>query len=146
MRLSVVLSCDAPPLSFRCRDLAKKRTVADRGSLRCDDGKTRHVSMSMIFPLAFPLVLALFLLLLVILVFVAELGILGYAYRKIGVPARYMFVVMLLSLLGSHVNVPLYAMPVERLLPAQNVVVFGRVHIAPTLQEDGVTIISIKLG
>jgi len=41
--------------------------------------------MSMIFPLAFPLVLSLLLLLLVILVFVVELGILGYAYRKIGV-------------------------------------------------------------
>ena len=43
--------------------------------------------MSMIFPLAFPLVLSLLLLVLVILVFVVELGILGYAYRKIGVPA-----------------------------------------------------------
>src|SRR5438309_603642 len=98
----------------------------------------------MIFPLALPLVLGLFLLLLV--VFVVELGILGYAYRKIGVPSRYMFVVMLLSLLGSHVNIPLYAMPVERLLPAQNVVVFGRVHVAPPLQEEGVTIIAINVG
>ena len=102
--------------------------------------------MSMIFPLAFPVVLGLFLLLLVVLVFVVELGILGYAYRKIGVPSRDMFVVMLLSLLGSHVNVPLYAMPVERLLPAQNVVVFGRVHVAPPLQEEGVTIIAINVG
>ena len=90
--------------------------------------------------------LGLFLLLLVVLVFVVELGILGYAYRKIGVPARYMFVVMLLSLIGSHVNVPLYAMPVERLLPAQNVVVFGRAHVAPPLQEEGVTIIAINVG
>ncbi len=36
----------------------------------------------MIFPVAFPLVLGLFLLLLVVLVFVVELRILGYAYRK----------------------------------------------------------------
>ena len=100
----------------------------------------------MIFPLALPLALGLFLLLLVVLVFVVELGILGYAYRKIGVPSRYMFGVMLLSLIGSHVNVPLYAMPVERLLPAQNVVVFGRAHVAPPLQEEGVTIIAINVG
>jgi uncharacterized membrane protein len=84
-------------------------------------------------PLAFPLVLGLFLLLLAILVLVVEPRILGYAYRKIGVPARYMFVVMLLSLLGSHVNIPLYAMPVERLLPAQNVTVLGRAYFAPPL-------------
>jgi uncharacterized membrane protein len=62
----------------------------------------------MIFPVALPLVLGLFLLLLVVLVLVVELRILGYAYRKIGVPPRYMFVVMLLSLVGSHVNIPLY--------------------------------------
>jgi uncharacterized membrane protein len=55
-------------------------------------------------------------------------------------------VVMLLSLLGSHVNVPLYAMSVERLLPAQNVAVFGRAYVAPPLQEDGVTIIAINVG
>jgi len=53
---------------------------------------------------------------------------------------------MLLSLLGSHVNIPLYAVPVERLLPAQNVVVFGRAYVAPPLQEDGVTIIAINVG
>src|SRR5438876_12457392 len=35
---------------------------------------------------------------------------------------------------------------VERLLPAQNVVVFGRAYVAPPLQEDGVTIIAINVG
>lgn len=71
----------------------------------------------MISAVAFPVVLGLFLLLLVVLVLVVELKILRYAYQKIGVPARYMFVVLLLSLIGSQVNIPLYAMPVERLLP-----------------------------
>src|SRR6266850_1555295 len=127
LRLSVVLSCDAPESSGRFPSavviLRKKRTAADRSRSQCGDGKTRHVPMSMIFPLAFPLVLRLLLLLLVILVFVVELGI-----------------------LGSHVNIPLYAMPVERLLPAQNVVVFGRAYVAPPLQEDGVTIIAINVG
>jgi uncharacterized membrane protein len=61
----------------------------------------------MIFPTALPLLLGFFLFLLVVLVFVVELRILGYAYRKIGVPARAMFVVMLLSLVGSHVNIPI---------------------------------------
>jgi uncharacterized membrane protein len=49
----------------------------------------------------------LFLLLLGVLLFVVELRILAYAYRKIGVRPRYMFLVMLLSLLGSQVNIPL---------------------------------------
>ena len=100
----------------------------------------------MIFPLALPLLLGLFLLLLVFLVFVVELRILGYAYRKIGVPARYMFLVMLLSLLGSHVNIPLYAMRVERLLPSHDVTVFGRTYLAPPMVAEGTTVVAINVG
>jgi len=56
----------------------------------------------MIFPLAFPLLLGFFVLLLVLMVLVFELRILSYAYRKIGVPPRYMFVVLLVSLLAER--------------------------------------------
>lgn len=100
----------------------------------------------MIFPLALPLLLGLFLLLLVFLVFVVELRILGYAYRKIGVPARYMFLVMLLSLLGSHVNIPLYAMRVQRLVPSHDVTVFGRTYLAPPMVAEGTTVVAINVG
>src|SRR5919109_946564 len=62
----------------------------------------------MIFPLALALLLGLFVLLLIVMVLVVELRILRYAYRKIGVPPRWMFVVMLVSLLGSQVNIPLF--------------------------------------
>lgn len=59
--------------------------------------------------LALPLLLLFgFLLLIVLFVLMVELRILGYAYRKIGVPPRYMFLVLVLSLVGSHVNLPLY--------------------------------------
>lgn len=100
----------------------------------------------MIFPAALPLLLGLFLLLLVALVLAVELRVLGYAYRKIGVPPRYMFVVMLLSLLGSHVNIPLYAIRVERLLPPREVTVFGRTYVAPPVVAEGTTIIAINVG
>ena len=35
--------------------------------------------------------------------------ILAYAYRKIGVRPRYMFAVLLLTLLGSVINIPLFS-------------------------------------
>ena len=57
---------------------------------------------------ALPLIFVAFLVLLAVFIFVVELRILRYAYRKIGVPPRYMFLVMLVSLLGSGVNIPLY--------------------------------------
>jgi len=71
--------------------------------------------------MVFPLLLGVFLLLLALLVLVFELRILGYAYRKIGVPPRYMFIVMLVSLLGSQVNIPLFAMGRGRTVVAINV-------------------------
>jgi uncharacterized membrane protein len=58
-------------------------------------------------PFALSLVLLLFLA-LVALVILVQLRVLAYAYRKIGVRPRYVFLVMLLSLLGSWVNIPLY--------------------------------------
>jgi uncharacterized membrane protein len=52
----------------------------------------------------------LLLLLLALLILLIEIRVLSYAYRKIGVHPRYVFVVMVLSLLGSYVNVPLFMM------------------------------------
>lgn len=100
----------------------------------------------MIFPLALPLLLGFFVLLLVFLVLVVELRVLRYAYQKIGVPPRYMFAVMLLSLLGSHVNIPLYAMRSERLVPAQHVIVYGRTYVAPPLVAPGTTVVALNVG
>src|SRR5437879_5902677 len=57
-----------------------------------------------------PLVFLL-LILLGLLIFLFEIRILTYAYRKVGVHPRYAFAVMLLSLLGSHVNLRLYTTP-----------------------------------
>jgi len=60
----------------------------------------------MIFPVALRLLVGAFLLALVLLAFLVEVKILRYAYQKIGVPPRYMLLILLLTLLGSHVNIP----------------------------------------
>jgi uncharacterized membrane protein len=48
------------------------------------------------------------LLLLAVFILLIELRILRYAYRKIGVPPRYMLAVLVLSFVGSWINIPLY--------------------------------------
>ncbi len=65
-------------------------------------------------PVAFPLLFVLLLLLLAVFVIMVEIRVLAYAYRKIGIRPRYIFGIMLLTLLGSHVNIPLYSMPGPR--------------------------------
>src|SRR2546428_8141161 len=64
--------------------------------------------------LALPLLLIGFFLLLVVLVLMIEVRVLSYAYRKIGVRPRYMFIVLLLTLVGSQFNIPLYSVTVPR--------------------------------
>jgi uncharacterized membrane protein len=100
----------------------------------------------MIFAVAFPLLLGLFLLLLAILVVVVEFKILGYAYQKIGVPARWMFALLLLTLVGSHVNIPIGAVRVQHMPPPRHVTVLGRAYVAPPVQQEGMTIIAINVG
>ena len=51
------------------------------------------------------ILVALFVLLIVLV----EVRVLTYAYRKIGVHPRYAFAVMLLSLIGSRFDIPLFA-------------------------------------
>jgi len=55
-------------------------------------------------------VLAGILALFFFLVFVLPVRILAFAYRKIGVPPRYMFLIMLLTLLGQFVDIPLFSL------------------------------------
>lgn len=96
-------------------------------------------------PIALPLFLLL-LFLLAVFVVAVELRIFAYAYRKIGVRPRYVLGVMLLSLLGSHVNIPLYTVPVERIMPPQAISVFGWTYIVPPTIERGATVIAINVG
>ena len=73
-----------------------------------------------------PLSLALFalLFLFLLLIFLVEIRVLTYAYRKVGVNPRYAFAVMLLSLLGAGVDIPLFAIgPVPSTLTNRGTIV-----------------------
>jgi len=100
----------------------------------------------MIFPLAFPLLLLFFVLLLALLVLVFELRLLSYAYRKIGVPPRYMFAVMLVSLLGSHFNIPVFEMRATAVAPPADSTLFGRTYVPPPVVHRGTTIVAVNVG
>jgi uncharacterized membrane protein len=95
------------------------------------------------FGLPFLILLVLALGVLVVLI---ELRVLAYAYRKVGVNPRYVVLVMVLSLLGSHVNLPLYAVPVGRLAPPEQVWMFGRLYVVPPAVEPSATVVAVNVG
>jgi len=96
------------------------------------------------FPLT-PLFLLAAVVLAVLVAFV-QVGILRYAYERIGVPRRHVFAVLLATLLGSYVNIPVAELPPERVLSNQVVSFFGMEYVIPQVQEWPRTIVAVNVG
>src|SRR2546426_5992292 len=97
------------------------------------------------FPLALPFTLGFFLL-LASLVGLLEVGVLGYAYEKLGIDRRYISALLMLSLLGSYVNIPIAELRAEPMAAGREVVFFGMRYIIPSVMEWPRTILAINLG
>ena len=76
------------------------------------------------FPLALPFFffLAGFFLVLVILV---QVHVLHFAYMRLGISSRVAFLLLLSSLLGSYVNIPIARLPEQEILSNQEIGFFG---------------------
>lgn len=97
------------------------------------------------FPLTLPFFLILFFL-IAILIGLIEIGILEYAYEKIGINRRYIFILLLLSLIGSYVNIPIVELPARRIVSDQVVTYFGMQYIIPRVYHWQRTVIAANLG
>ena len=104
-----------------------------------------HPSNLHFFPLALPLVLGLFLL-IGLLIGLIEVGVLKYAYTKIGVDPRYVFLLLLLSLVGSYINIPVAHLPGEQVVTDRVMTYFGMRYSIPRVQEWPGTVIAVNLG
>jgi len=97
------------------------------------------------FPLALPVVALLFVLVLVMLAML-EVGVLDYAYEKLGVPHRAAIALLVLSLLGSYVNIPIAELAAERIVSGEQVVFFGVRYTVPVVEDWPRTLIAVNLG
>ena len=97
------------------------------------------------FPIAPVFLLALVVLLGMVIVFI-QIGILQYAYEKIGVKRRYVFSILILSLLGSYINIPIAQLSPQPVLSNQEVSYFGMRYVIPTVQAWPGTVVAVNLG
>ena len=97
------------------------------------------------FPLAPLFLLGLFVLLGFLIAFI-QIGILQYAYEKIGIKRHHVFSILILSLLGSYVNIPLVQLPPQQVVSNQEVLYFGMRYVVPMVENWPGTIIAINLG
>jgi uncharacterized membrane protein len=98
------------------------------------------------FPLVTPLILVFFIL-IALLIAVIEIGAIEYAYEKIGINRRYVFVLLLISLCGSYLNIHVAELPAEHVLSNQEISYFGMHYVVPWVQQDWPrTLVAINLG
>lgn len=104
-----------------------------------------HPSHMHYFPVTAPFVLLLFLLFGVLLALV-QLGIIEYAYAKIGIQPRWILLFLILSLLGSYVNIPVAEIPAKNLIEKDTVSDYGVQYVVPDMHESPRTIIAVNVG
>ena len=97
------------------------------------------------FPMALPFLL-FFLVLFIILIVLVEINVLKYAYQKMGIDQRYVFILLLLSLLGSYVNIPLYQLPAEQVRSGGTVFFYGVPYVIPMVTNWPGTVIAVNVG
>jgi uncharacterized membrane protein len=97
------------------------------------------------FPLAAPFLLAFFFFLAIVVAFV-EIGVLEYAYERIGIKRRYVFGLLLLSLLGSYVNIPVAEIPGQKFVANREIFYYGMLYVIPSVQELPRTVIALNVG
>jgi uncharacterized membrane protein len=97
------------------------------------------------FPIGLPflLVFALFLIALIVLV---EIGLLRYAYERIGVGRRHMFALLALSFFGSYINIPLYQFSPHPLMSGAEVSSGGMSYVIPQVAGWAGTVVAINVG
>jgi uncharacterized membrane protein len=98
-----------------------------------------------LYPLAQPLLLALFFLIAFVIVFL-QVAVFGYAYERMGVNPRYVYSLLLLSLLGSYVNIPVAEVFTEQVVPPQEVSFYGIRYIIPAAVDLQRTLLAVNLG
>jgi uncharacterized membrane protein len=96
-----------------------------------------------------PLTLPFFLMLsfvFVFLIILIEIGVLQYAYEKIGINRRHIFAVLLLSLFGSYINIPIAHLPAETMHSGRVVTFYGMRYVVPVVRNWPGTVIALNLG
>jgi uncharacterized membrane protein len=84
---------------------------------------------------------------LVVLFIVVQIGVISYAFEKVGVPPGALFSLFLLSWLGSWINIPVARLRHEEPLSEATVVrFFGQRYLVPRVPRPRHTVLAVNLG
>jgi uncharacterized membrane protein len=93
-------------------------------------------------PAFFSILVVLFILLAALI----QVGILRYAYMRLGVSSRVALFLLLASLIGSYVNIPVAELPEQQILSGQEINFFGMRYAVPVVVDWPGTVIAVNVG
>jgi len=93
-------------------------------------------------PAFFAILVGLFLLLVTLI----QVHILRYAYTRLGMSSGAALLVLLASLVGSYVNIPLVQLPEQQILSGREVWSFGVAYSVPVVVDWPGTVIAVNVG
>ena len=97
----------------------------------------------------FPVTLAtlfFLILLFIFLIVLIEVHVLSYAYELMGVNRRYVFILLLVSLIGTYFNIPVYQFPSGDVISNTHIDFFGMRYIIPTVRQYQGTTVAVNIG
>ena len=83
---------------------------------------------------------------LVALVVLIQLGVLRYAYMRIGISSGAALLLLLGSLVGSYVNIPLAQLPEQAIMSGREITYYGMHYVVPVVVDWPGTVIAINVG
>jgi uncharacterized membrane protein len=104
-----------------------------------------HLSQFHYLPLTPPF-FSLLVGVFVVLVVLIQIGVLRYAYLRIGLSPGAAFVLLLGALVGSYFNVPIAELPAQQVVSDREVVYFGMRYAIPVVLQWPGTVIAVNVG
>jgi uncharacterized membrane protein len=99
----------------------------------------------MFFPPLIFFLMFFFLLIALILLPFLMLGMMGSAFIKLGLPPTTMFWLLILTLVGSMINIPIHQIESQNLVKDQMVSFFGMRYRAPVVHTQK-TVLAVNVG
>jgi uncharacterized membrane protein len=82
----------------------------------------------------------------VILFILVQIGILRHVYMRLGISPRFAFLLLMLSLIGSYLNIAVAELPERQIVAGQIINFFGMNYVVPVVTNWPGTVITVNVG
>ncbi len=130
---------------MEARDVSRDRWLAVAPPLRPPHLVRMHVSQAHYLPVT-PLLFTFLVVIAAGLLILIQLNILRYAYMRLGLSSGGAFLLLIGSLVGSYFNIPVAALPEQKVVSGEVVRFFGMEYVVPHVVQWPGTVIAVNVG